>query len=167
MSESNLVYIGIGTNLGDKKNNLKNALKHIKNEFILIKSSSIYKSKPIGYNSDSIFFNGVLLINTSKSPQEVFKILKKIEDKLGRIKTKQNEYEDRIIDLDILFFNNEIIQDELITIPHKEIQNRKFVLEPLNEINPELIHPILNQKIKELLEKTLDHSELEQISFKM
>jgi 7,8-dihydro-6-hydroxymethylpterin-pyrophosphokinase len=87
-----------------------------------------------------------------------------IESKLGRIKKNTDRYEDRIIDLDILFYGEEIIENEIITIPHKEIPNRRFVLDPLNELTPDFIHPVLKKSIHVLLENCQDTSILEQIT---
>ena len=93
----------------------------------------------------------------------IFYFLKNIESKLGRKKSNQKNYEDRIIDLDILFYNDETTENEIITIPHVEIQNRRFVLEPMNEIAPNYIHPILKKPIYTLLKECKDQSLLEQI----
>ena len=163
MNQGKLVYIGLGTNLGDRKENIKNTLSLIKEKYRITSSSNLYSSEPWGYESDTIFFNGVICIETNDDPITIFHFLKNIESKLGRIKTNQKNYEDRIIDLDILFYNDEITKNEIITIPHIEIQNRRFVLEPMNEIAPNYIHPILKKTISTLLKECKDQSLLEQI----
>lgn len=164
MNQEKLVYIGLGSNLGDKKNNIKQAISLIQENHKLISISSFYKSEPLGYKSNASFINAVICIGSRENVINLFKELKNIESFLGRTEKKTNQYEDRIIDLDILFFGNDIIDNELITIPHIEIPNRKFVLEPLFEIAPKLIHPTKNETIKTLLQKCRDVSKIEQIT---
>jgi 2-amino-4-hydroxy-6-hydroxymethyldihydropteridine diphosphokinase len=163
MNQGKLVYIGLGTNLGNRKENIKNTLSLIKEKYSIIFSSNLYSSEPWGYESDAIFINSVICIETNDDPMTIFYFLKNIESKLGRKKSNQKNYEDRIIDLDILFYNDETTENEIITIPHVEIQNRRFVLEPMNEIAPNYIHPILKKPIYTLLKECKDQSLLEQI----
>lgn len=164
MEQDTSVYIGLGSNLGNKEENIKKAIFLIEEKYKIHSTSSLYTSEPWGYNSDSHFFNAVICITTNESPISVFHYLKLIESKLGRIKKNTDRYEDRIIDLDILFYGKEIIENEMIIIPHKEIHNRRFVLEPLNELAPEFVHPILKIPIHTLLENCQDTSILEQIT---
>lgn len=107
--------------------------------------SSIYKAKPLGNLNQENFLNAVIKISTTYSLIELFNFLKGIEKDLGR--SKAEKWGDREIDLDILFYNDIVYSDEIITVPHKEITSRDFVLVPLCEIEPDLIHPELNQKI--------------------
>ncbi|HEX9250758.1 MAG TPA: 2-amino-4-hydroxy-6-hydroxymethyldihydropteridine diphosphokinase [Ignavibacteriaceae bacterium] len=143
----NIAFVGIGTNEGNKISNIKSAiglissLKNCKIE----KISSVYETLPFGDIKQDNFLNAVIKISTAFNPQELFAELKNIEQKLGRI--VREKWGPREIDLDILFFNDLIFSDEIITLPHKGIIYRDFVLIPLIEIEPDLIHPVFNKKI--------------------
>jgi 2-amino-4-hydroxy-6-hydroxymethyldihydropteridine diphosphokinase len=110
--------------------------------------SSIYESEPYGDAGQENFFNAVCKVETYYEPSDLFYFLKNIEEQIGRKKTEK--WGPREIDLDILFYNNLIYTDELLTIPHKDILNRDFVLVPLCEFEPEFVHPVLNKKICEV-----------------
>lgn len=166
MSQIFTVFIGLGSNLGNKEENIEKTLTLINENHKIILVSKLYASEPWGFESKSKFVNAVICIQTKNDPLSLFNNLKDIESKLGRKKTKIGEYEDRVIDLDILFYEKEIIENEIIKIPHKEIQNRKFVLEPLNEIASNFVHPILNKPIYQLLAECKDNTLLEQIVIK-
>ncbi len=150
MINQNIVYIGIGTNLGNKLENINNACSLIGkiNSTEVISKSSIYLTKPYGYLEQDDFLNMVLKITTEKDVKSFYKELQLIENNIGR--TKTIKWGPRKIDLDILLFNDEIYSDDEITIPHKGILERDFVLVPLTEIEPELIHPALNVKIADI-----------------
>ncbi len=158
MNKSEQVYIGLGSNIGNKQENIKKTIELIEEKYQIISASSLFISEPWGFNSDEKFVNSVICIKTNDEPIEIFTFLKTIESRLGRVKTKKEGYEDRIIDLDILFYGDKILKTKEVTIPHKEIQNRRFVLEPMNEIDPEFIHPTFKQKIKSLLQDCPDTS---------
>lgn len=137
----NQVYLGLGTNLGNKENNLLLAIEKIKFELGEIeKVSTFYESEPWGFESESNFVNAVVKVATLLNPFEVLAKIQEIEHQMGRIKSKKG-YEDRLIDIDILYFNDEIIENETLTIPHPHIKKRDFVLNPLLEIDPNLICP--------------------------
>ncbi len=143
----NIAYIGIGSNEGNKRTNIKSAIDLI-NEIAdckIEKVSSIYETLPFGDIEQDNFFNAVIKILTKLNPQELFIELKKIEQRLGRI--IREKWGPREIDLDVLLFNDLIFSDEIITLPHEGIIYRDFVLVPLIEIEPELIHPVFNKKI--------------------
>jgi 2-amino-4-hydroxy-6-hydroxymethyldihydropteridine diphosphokinase len=128
------VVIALGTNLGDKESNLKNAISQIKSKVGEVpKVSSIYKNFAVGFESQNEFYNACLICQTTLNPFQVLKKLQEIEKLLGRIKIS-NSYEDRIIDLDIIFFDEVIIQEENLQIPHPMYHKRDFVLIPLLEI---------------------------------
>ncbi len=110
--------------------------------------SSIYETSPYGDIVQSEFFNAVFKINTRLEVKELFRLLKSIELQVGR--TETSKWGPREIDLDILFFNDLVYSDDELTIPHKDLLNRDFVLVPLNEIAPELIHPVMDKKISEI-----------------
>lgn len=147
----NIVFIGIGSNEGNKLNNIKSAVTLIIDlaDCIIEKVSSIYETIPFGEVKQNNFFNAVIKISTSLSPQELFNELKIIEQKLGRI--FREKWGPREIDLDILLFNDLIFSDEIITLPHKGIINRDFVLVPLIEIEPDLIHPVYKKKMTDFV----------------
>lgn len=147
----NVVFLGLGGNMGDTELLLSKARKLIDSECgKLIKESSLYKSKSWGFESASFFLNQVIEINTEKSASELIQKLLEIETKLGR-KREKGGYSDRVIDLDILLFNAEHIHKEHLIVPHPRMHLRKFVLLPLSEIAPELLHPTLGKTIRELL----------------
>ena len=128
------LYLGLGTNLGNKEINLKNALKDLSDDFGKpIKVSSIYESKPWGFESENSFYNLVANYRSTLKPQEILTTCQNIEIKLGR-KRKAKGYESRIIDIDILLLGNLIIDETNLKIPHPFIEKRIFVLEPLLEI---------------------------------
>jgi 2-amino-4-hydroxy-6-hydroxymethyldihydropteridine diphosphokinase len=143
----NIVFIGIGSNEGNKIQNIKLAIESINrlNVCTVEKVSSLYESLPFGDVVQDNFLNAVIKISTILNPKELFSELKKIEQKLGRI--IREKWGPRKIDLDILLFNDLIFSDEIITLPHKGIIYRDFVLVPLIEIEPELIHPVFNKKM--------------------
>ena len=167
MRKINIVYIGIGTNLGDRAQNINQAIDLIKTKNLIHSISLFYKSEPWGFESNNHFLNCVIKIETEFDPEALFIQLKKIENQLGRIKTNKTNYEDRAIDLDILFYNQLILETPTLTIPHKEISNRRFVLEPMCEIASKFVHPVFNKKMIQLLNECDDKSALEQISMKM
>ena len=147
----NTVFLSIGTNLGEREENLKQAIKMIEVEAGIVKAlSSVYETEPWGMTTNDLFLNMVLEIETSLNPHTLLEILLGIENKMGRSR-KDTEYSSRIIDIDILFFNNFIINDKNLIIPHPFIAHRRFVLEPLAEIAPRFIHPELEKTIKSLL----------------
>jgi 2-amino-4-hydroxy-6-hydroxymethyldihydropteridine diphosphokinase len=129
------VYLGLGTNLGDKKNNLKNALNALLNKLgNPVKVSSIYYSKPWGFDSPNSFFNIVVSYKTLVNPQQLLSICMNIESKLGRKRKDVAKYESRTIDIDILLFGDLVVNNKNLKIPHPLIKERLFVLEPLLEI---------------------------------
>jgi 2-amino-4-hydroxy-6-hydroxymethyldihydropteridine diphosphokinase len=144
-------YIGIGSNLGDKRRHCEKAISQIL-EFDghkLLAKSSLFKTQPVGYTSQDWFVNGVIKIETVLEPLDLLRTLKAIELQLGRTETFR--WGPRTIDLDILFFDDIEIHTEELQIPHPLIQNRQFVLIPLAEIDRNLIHPVWNKTIQELL----------------
>ena len=147
----NIVYIGIGSNEGDRLNNIKQSIEFISEiEGCNIEAvSSLYETLPFGNKDQQNFFNAVSKISTSLNPIQLFHKLKEIERKLGRV--QHEKWGPRKIDLDILFYNDLIFSDEIITLPHKGIIYRDFVLIPLIEIEPGIIHPVFNRKVSEFI----------------
>ena len=135
-------FIGVGSNLGDRINNIQNALKLLKREKIRILKQSVFiETKPVGGPKQGKFLNGVLEIETKLEPIKLLKTLKAIEKELGRSKTVKNG--PRIIDLDILLYEDKSINSYRLTIPHPRMFQRSFVLEPLREIAPKLFRKLL------------------------
>jgi len=147
----NIAYIGIGSNVGVQINKIDFAIELINsNPYCEVEAvSSIYESSPYGEIEQGEFFNAVFKINTYFELKELFAFLKSVEQQVGRKVT--TKWGPREIDLDILFFNDTVYSDEEITIPHKDLLNRDFVLVPLSEIAPELIYPKINKKISEII----------------
>jgi len=130
------VYIALGSNIGDKSKNLCCAIEEI-NTLIgeVTEVSSFFENEPQGFKSDNIFVNACIICKTNLNPLATLKELKNIEKKMGR-KKNNGVYKDRIIDLDIIFFDKLIYNSDKLTIPHKEYKNRSFVLIPLKELSP-------------------------------
>jgi 2-amino-4-hydroxy-6-hydroxymethyldihydropteridine diphosphokinase len=151
----NLVYIGLGTNLGNLEKNLDEAIKLIVSELNASKlvRSSILETEPWGFESENNFLNMCVGIRTPFHVDACMERLKQIEKKLGRTEKTQDKYVSRIIDLDILFFNADIIEQHDLVVPHPLLHERLFVLQPLSEIAADFIHPVLEKSIKELLAK--------------
>lgn len=153
----NRAFIGIGSNLGDRKANFLEAINHIGelSETRIVKQSSLYESEPHG-NAKTWFVNAVIEVETDLPADQLLKRLKAIETAMGRKRVKGKRYGSRIIDLDIIFFNNEVVEKRTLKIPHPRLQNRRFVLAPLSELAPHLVHPKLNVTVSELLASTAD-----------
>jgi 2-amino-4-hydroxy-6-hydroxymethyldihydropteridine diphosphokinase len=145
------VYIGIGSNLGNKKENYLEALARIAKlpKTRIIKESSLYESQPLG-DSKEWYVNGVIEIETELKPEMLLKKFKNIERAMGRKKVRKR-WGARIIDLDILLCDSLIMNKKNLKIPHPEMHQRKFVLIPLSELAPQVIHPVLGSSISELL----------------
>lgn len=139
-----ICYLGLGSNIGDGISNIENAIQLLKeNNIHTIQISSFYESEPWGYESSNSFINCCVSISTKLTPNELLISLKKIEIQLGRKnKTKSCTYSDRIIDLDIIFYSNLIVNTDSLTLPHPHFQERNFVLIPMSEICPDFITPL-------------------------
>ncbi|HEX7585156.1 MAG TPA: 2-amino-4-hydroxy-6-hydroxymethyldihydropteridine diphosphokinase [Prolixibacteraceae bacterium] len=150
------LYILLGGNLGDKQKVLSEARIRL-NKLLgkITAQSSVYETEPWGFESADLFWNQVLEISTSLSPKEVLRQTQQIELQMGRIR-KESQYDSRIIDIDILFFGDKVIESENLIVPHPRIQERKFALVPLNEIAPGLMHPVIQKSIGQLLDECTD-----------
>lgn len=145
------VFIGLGTNLGDRLDNLDAVVDIFSHQGVLIKSSSVYETEPWGFAEQPKFLNQVIEINISLEPIALLELLKSIEILIGRRPTFR--YGPRIIDLDILFYHHLVFSNERLTIPHPRIQDRAFVLIPMAEIAPDFVHPVFGETIAELSKK--------------
>lgn len=150
-----IVYIGMGSNMGDRLSHIRRAINAIASNYEITDVSSIYETEPIGYTLQPKFLNCAISLKTSLNPRALLNFLLSIENKLAR---KRNiRFGPRTIDLDILLYDDIIINETDLIIPHPKMHKRQFVLFPLNEIAPNLKHPILNKSIKALLEEVLPH----------
>ena len=164
MSNLRKVYISLGSNQGDKLKNLQEAINAIHFKIgTIVNISKVYKSSAFGFASDD-FLNACLALETILKPQKLLKKLLAIEKSLGRIRTKNKDYQARIIDLDIIFFEDEIVDTKTLQIPHPEMHKRKFVLQPLNDIASKELHPKFDKEVSALLEECEDESILEPIN---
>lgn len=145
------LYLGLGSNIGDKKNNMITAVARLAERVGAISAlSSLYETAPWGFESANTFINAAVIMETSLSPDELLHITQQIESEMGRTQKSNGAYHDRIIDIDILMYDQLVIQTPKLTLPHPLMQERLFVLEPLAEIAPETIHPVLNKTFGEL-----------------
>ena len=146
------VYLGLGTNLGDKEQHLHDAVSKIEERVgKVISLSAFYATAPWGFSSENTFLNAAICVQTSLLPLEVLSETQAIERELGRtVKSLGGTYADRVIDIDVLLYADTVLAAEGLTLPHPLMVERRFVMEPLAEIAPDVIHPVLGQPIKTL-----------------
>lgn len=150
-------YLSLGSNLGDRKANIQQAIAALEDGNLrTLKVSSFYETEPVGFKNQPWYLNIALEIETTLSPLELLERCKEIERSMGRVKAFADA--PRIVDLDILLYDDRIVSAERLNLPHPRMENRNFVLEPLAEITPELIHPVLGRSIQDLLETSSDRS---------
>ena len=145
------VYLGLGSNLGNRQDNLDRALDLLSQRLRIGKVSSVYDTEPVGNIEQPRFLNLVCQIYTTLTPKELLILAKGIESKLGRVSSRPNA--PRTIDIDILFYGDQVVETPELVIPHPRLAERAFVLVPLAEIAPGLVHPVSGKAIKELLEE--------------
>lgn len=156
--------LSIGTNRGDKAQNLQKALELIEAKAgKIVATSSVYETDPWGYKGQSKYFNQVVICNSNFSAENLLKEILQIEKKMGR-KRNSIKYDTRIMDIDILFYDNAIVKTKSLTIPHPLIHKRNFVLIPLHEIIPEYIHPLYKKTIKQLLKECDDNLKVRKVN---
>jgi len=158
-----IAYIGIGSNVGNKVDQCEKAISEILkvDRHKLLVKSSLFKTKPIGYTSQDWFVNGVIKIETDLEPLDLLRVLKTIESQLGRKETFR--WGPRMIDLDILIFDDREMRTEDLQIPHPLLHERQFVLVPLAEIDRDLVHPVLEKTIGELLKNLKEDQGVEKL----
>ncbi len=160
----NKVSLLLGSNLGDKIYNILTAENDLSKFLNIVKYSSFYESKSWGYNSENSFVNRAVLVESSNSPLELLCKLQDVEKALGRIKNTNEGYQDRLIDIDILTFNDELIMQPKLVIPHPRIKERKFTILPLLDLYGLSIVPGMNVSAKQLLLACKDDREVKKIN---
>jgi 2-amino-4-hydroxy-6-hydroxymethyldihydropteridine diphosphokinase len=158
-----IVLLGIGTNLGKRESNLEKAVARIE-EYIgqVVKSSSVYETEPWGFQTPDTFLNMVVKVETNLLPSELLERILMIESLLGRVRG-ETQYSSRIIDIDILLYEDLIIDEINLKIPHPLMQERRFVMVPLCEIEPDIVHPVIKKSIASLLESCKDNSKVRKV----
>ena len=163
MKSQHTITLSLGTNMGDKLENLQTCITALHTHIAtIIAVSKVYETPAWGFEGEA-FYNCVVTIHTHKSATKILSQILKLEKELGRIRTQSGQYESRIIDIDIISFNDEIIDSESLKIPHIQLHNRKFVLFPLRDVAPKWQHPKLNKSISELILSCEDTSEITEI----
>ena len=159
------VFLLFGGNLGNRFKIIADAEELTKRAIgKIVKASSLYESAPWGFEHENKFLNKVLIINTRYSPAEILKNIQNIETKMGRVRNYSGTYSGRTIDIDILFYDDVIMNEEDLKIPHPLLHERRFTLQPLVEIVPDFSHPVLNKTMQQLLEECPDDQDAVRVS---
>ena len=149
-----IAYLGLGTNVGNKRRNMITAAALLAERVgDVLALSGFYETEPWGFESENFFLNAAVKLKTSFPPLELLQITQQIEKELGRAEKSNGVYHDRIIDIDILLYDDEVLQIPGLTLPHPLMHERKFVMDPLSEIAPFVVHPVLKERIIDLKER--------------
>ena len=153
---SERIFVGLGSNLGDRRNYLEEAITRLAQppDVQVVARASLYETEPVGLGRQPWFLNTVVELRTTRPPRALFQLCQRIEAELGRV--KRERWGPREIDLDLLFYGERVVDEPDLQIPHPELARRRFVLEPLAELAPELQHPTLHRTIEELLAMVKD-----------
>jgi len=146
-------FIGLGSNLGDREANIRQALQQLEQmpETTIVRGSSLYDTEPVGVPDQPNFLNGVVQIETHLAPRQLLWNLMLIERRLGRVRTQH--WGPRVIDLDLLLYGEEVVDEPDLQVPHPQMTQRSFVMVPLVEIEPLLVHPVTNQTMLSILQR--------------
>ena len=160
----NVVYLLLGSNLGSSKEILINVSLEIERKIgSIVQKSSFYESPPWGFEHHNNFLNQVLVIKTNLNPSKVLFESLKIEEQFGRVRMESKKYMARSIDIDTLFYNDQVIETKTLIIPHLQLHKRRFTLLPLNEVAPHIKHPVFNKTVEELLNLCSDQSDIKKL----
>lgn len=152
-------YIALGSNLGDREANIRQALQLLQEEGLtLVRVSSLITTEPYGVLDQPRFLNGVCEVETELEAVELLRLLLSVEQRLGRVRVRH--WGERNIDLDLLLFDAQVLRTEELTLPHPDMQNRDFVLVPLAELAPQAVHPVLGKTIAQLKEELLGNDKI-------
>jgi len=159
-----ICFLGIGSNIGDAAANCAVAERHISDigGFAVLRRSSLYRTQPVGVEDQKWFVNGVIEVRTALRPRALMDAILGLEDKMGRI--RNGKCGPRIIDIDILFYGQVVMDEEGLVIPHPRLHKRRFVLVPLDEIAPHAIHPAFGVSVRSLLNRLKDNNKVEWLS---
>lgn len=167
MSNTTTVYFSIGSNLGNKLNNLQNAVFHMGEKVgTVVSTSKVYRSEAWGFESED-FFNACIAVQTTKTPNEILDSILKIEKELGRSRNSEKGYTARTLDIDIIYYSDNIINNDDLIVPHPNMKSRLFVLKPLADIAPQFYHPILKKDTRNLIQECQDKTQLQKTSHKL
>jgi 2-amino-4-hydroxy-6-hydroxymethyldihydropteridine diphosphokinase len=152
-------FLSLGSNIGNRSEHIADAIVRISEKIgKIVLLSDYYETEPWGFHSKSKFLNVVAEVETNQEPYDLLRTTQKIEIETGRKeKSADGVYKDRIIDIDILFYNDLVLNANDLIIPHPLLHERQFVLQPLAEIAPDFVHPLLNKKIKDFLTSSMQH----------
>lgn len=156
-----MVTAGLGSNLGDRYAALQRAIDLIRDEAGEITAvSSVWETEPWGFDADEQFLNMVIVIRTTLSPSRLIQLFRSFEGRMGRKRSGGGKYESRLIDIDILFWDDRVISLPGLEVPHPKIADRRFVLEPLAEVAPHTVHPVTGLTVEEMLQLCADNSDV-------
>lgn len=161
LSACSTVIAGLGSNLGDRFEALRRAMELIGAEAgEIVAASSAWETEPWGFEADEQFLNMVVVLRTTLEPARLIQLFRSIEGRMGRKKSGGGKYESRLIDLDILFWDDRVISLPGLEVPHPKLHTRRFVLEPLQEVAPETVHPVTGLTVAEMLQFCEDNSDV-------
>jgi len=161
LSDRSKVIIGLGSNLGDRFAALSRALALLKEEAgVIVAVSSVWETEPWGFEADDQFLNMVVVLETGKQPRQLMQLFRSLEGRMGRKRHGGGKYESRIIDIDILLWQDRVISMPGLEVPHTKLADRRFVLEPLYEVAPGAVHPVTGLTVKEMLALCDDRSDV-------
>jgi deoxyguanosine kinase len=152
-----ICYLSLGSNLGNREEHLENARRMLQEQgLVFLAVSPLYQTEPWGFETSMYFLNQVIKAGSDISAGELFRIITDVENCLGRVRSDGGAYENRVIDIDILFYDDMILNSTQLEVPHPRIAERRFILEPLASISPEMVHPLLKKTIRDLLDECND-----------